>query len=153
MAAAVAKSETKRTNKNNGGIVMKQEDKELLLKDLCARLPYGVKVQDDMGRCYALQIGNSYLIDLFYGNGDYVDVPIKPYLRPMSSMTGEESKEYRKTQITKWVKSVDCTGGGYYEHRDTLKTFDWLNEHHFDYRGLIPKDLAIEVTEDNNPYK
>ena len=94
------------------------------------------------------------LLDVFISprrneEGEY----IKPYLRPMSSMTEEEKKEYRKTQITKWVKSVDCTNGGYYEHRDTLKTFDWLNAHHFDYRGLIDKGLAIEVTEENNPYK
>jgi hypothetical protein len=72
---------------------------------------------------------------------------IKPYLRSMSSMTEDEKKEYRKTQITKWIKSVDCTNGGYYVHRDTLKTFDWLNKHHFDYRGLIEKGLALEAPE------
>ena len=161
---------------------MEQEDKELLLKDLYARLPYGVIVQViKYGKCYderekkvtvdckIVGINRCNLItdkdnvEHTYAKG-YVSTPITipiddgdmkslPYLRPMSSMTEEESKEYRKTQITKWVKSVDCTYGGYYEHRDTLKTFDWLLAHHFDYRGLIKRGLAIAVTKENNPYK
>ena len=129
---------------------MEQEDKELLLKDLCARLPYGVCVHiryKEGEPCY----GKLTPRDIQWFIDSNIEV-IKPYLRPMSSMTEEESKEYRKTQITKWVKSVDCTYGGYYEHRDTLKTFDWLIAHHFDYRELIKKGLAIKVTEENNPY-
>lgn len=121
---------------------MTQENRELLLKDLCARLPYGVKVKDDMNRTYHLTIGNIYLIDLFHDNGDYVDTPIKPYLRPMSSMTEEENVEYEEVQ---GFDNVFWTS-------HTCET-DWLNEHHFDYRGLIGRGLAIEVNEENNPYK
>lgn len=143
---------------------MKQEDKDLLLKDLCARLPYGV-MADYENHTYVINEIDPACKDIDYITVRIQDVErlmcaesvmienIKIYLRPLSSMTEEESKEYRKTQITKWVKSVDCTYGGYYEHRDTFKTFDWLNAHHFDYRGLIEKGLAIEVTEENNPYK
>ena len=61
----------------------------------------------------------------------------KPYLRPMSSMTGEEKKEVEDLNMNPFSSSVT----------------DWLNAHHFDYRGLIEKDLAIAVTEENNPYK
>ena len=130
---------------------MKLEDKELLLKDLCARLPYKVKVCDDMKRIYTLTLGTSYLIDLFYSDGDYVDVPIKPYLRPMSSMTEEEKKEYQS------LREIDISHDGddnfmiYYF--DNVESVDWLNENMFDFRELIPAGLAIEVTKENNPYK
>ena len=60
----------------------------------------------------------------------------KPYLRPMDSMTEEEYAEF-----------------GYDTLRYTIQDIDWLNAHHFDYRGLIEKGLAIEVTKENNPYK
>ena len=133
---------------------MTQEGKQLLFKDLCARLPYhptlNWKFIDNTSKDEELK----ELSDLcIWWITKAQDCEVKPYLRSMSSMTEEEEKEYRKTQITKWIKSVDCTYRGYYDHRDTLKTFDWLNANHFDYRGLIEKGLAIEVTEDNNPYK
>ena len=61
----------------------------------------------------------------------------KPYLRPMSSMTEEEKKE---------------SGELYKKNTGMWDDLDWLNAHHFDYRGLIDKGLAIAVTEENNPY-
>jgi len=144
---------------------MKQEDKDLLLRYLCMALPYGLicsiyRIDDwnvgwrdenltgyfDNGTAYEFYFGKSPI------SIDNDISKIKPYLRPMSSMTEKEKKEYRRTQIIKWVKSVDCTGGGYYEYKDTLKTYDWLKKHHFDFMGLIPRNLAIEVTEKNNPY-
>jgi ribonuclease M5 len=64
----------------------------------------------------------------------------KPYLRPMSSMTEEERNTF------------DTMTRGYTVHQQS-SLFDWLNAHHFDYRGLISMDLAIEVTSENNPYK
>lgn len=117
---------------------MTQEDKELLLMDLSARLPYGVKVRHITES--AKKIGASYLIDvlnpILYKYILEDNILAWPYLRPMSSMT-EEEKEILRT--LKWTKL---------EHH----TVDWLNSHHFDYRGLIEKGLAIEVTEENNPY-
>ena len=142
---------------------MTQEDKELLIRYLSMALPYGLKVwykyySENITEKFATSIRlvdeKIALSSKFNREGDWYPIEeanellIKPYLRPMSSMTEEEKKEYRKTQITKWVKSVDCTNGGYYEHRDTLKTFDWLLAHHFDYRGLIEKGLALEALED-----
>lgn len=129
---------------------MEQEEKELLLKDLCARLPYGVMVQDDMGRTYKLNLGNAYLADLCYGDGGYIETPIKPYLRPLSSMTEEEWRECVNLGIG------DEFEDSYGEHRHLLpshRLYDWLNKKMFDYRGLIEKDAAITVTKDNNPYK
>lgn len=126
---------------------MTLEDKKLLLKDLCARLPYGVFVLDDMKRTYKLVMGNAYLTDLFYGDGDYVDVPIKPFLRPMSSMTKEERKEYELLANHCIVTSIG------FIHLEATPLIEFFNENNFDYHGLIDKGLAIKVTEENNPYK
>ena len=127
---------------------MTQEENNLLLVDLCGRLPYGVMVQDDIGRTYKLNLGNAYLADLCYGNGAYIETPIKPYLRPMSSMTEKEMTEYKKLSV------LQPTNNGYDWHEvATIDALDWLLANHFDFRGLIEKGLAIEVTEDNNLYK
>ena len=144
---------------------MPQEQKRiaLLLTDLCARLPFGVNVLDDMGRTYKLQLGNAYLIDLFYGNGDYVEAPIRPYLRPMNTMTEEEVQEIRdrlnnlsigRTITEKnfekccdflWftkMSSFECVSEKMME-----VVIGYLDENMFDHRGLIPKGLALEATE------
>lgn len=131
---------------------MTQEDKILLLKDLCARLPYGVKIQ-----VYYEEIAGSGYFDEdvwavdndepFHVNDRWLE-NIKPYLRPMSSMTEEEIDEFILISNTVlWLgdKKSTCIL--------SLEQMDWLNSHHFDYRGLIEKGLAIEVTEENNPYK
>ena len=125
---------------------LKQEDKKLLLQDLCCRLPYYPKCEmiDEL-RVVNNEKDSSYIstlfpkhIELFSYHNNFT---IKPYLRPMSSMTKEEKDEYNKL----------CDS--YYDiHFDSIKSIDWLNAHHFDYRGLIPKGLAIAVTKDNNPY-
>ena len=75
---------------------MTQEEKDLLLKDLCARLPYGVKVQDELGRINKLVIGNNDLIRLFYNDFSiYGEEQISlPYLFPLSSMTEEQYNEF-----------------------------------------------------------
>lgn len=141
---------------------MTQENKDLLLKDLCARLPYHVKVKvwlkDGTTEEGFLDLEHNYknvLLDTFYYNKIK---DIKPYLRPMSSMTDKELVSFLE------IRGMNLNS-------DELKTFrqgetaivsilpsysrhiDWLNANHFDYRGLIPKDLAIEVTKENNPYK
>ena len=126
---------------------MTQKDKELLLKDLCARLPcFENWVQYD---------GKDYLVT-GYGHGRVSLLPsmvsstagpcpmveeVKPYLRPISSMTEEEAFEFGDTILNAEPEDL------------AVNKIDWLNEHHFDYRGLIEKGLAIEVTKDNNPYK
>ena len=117
---------------------MTQEEKDLLSKDLCGRLPYGVicLIHNVNGDDYSRSIIGGD-IDLFLHHF----ITLKPYLRPMSSMTEEEYEYYNA-----------CAGYGTYEQvmEDIL---DFLHRKHFDYRGLIEKGLAIEVTEENNPYK
>lgn len=123
---------------------MTQEDKQLLLQDLCARLPYGVVCQ--MEDTFIINESPHYdcilsekHIELFKNHKGFY---IKPYLRPMSSMTKEERYTYHSY--------CDFYYGNYF---DTVGSIGWLNAHHFDYRGLIERGLAIEVTEVNNPYK
>lgn len=125
---------------------MTQEDKKLLLIDLCARLPYGVKVQ------YNNEIFNIDWISALYEEVK-LDIPdnytveiseVKPYLRPMSSMTKEEYELLANRCITSSVGFV---------HFEAGELIEWLTKNMFDYLELIPKGLAIEITEKNNPYK
>ena len=130
---------------------MTPEEKELLLKDLCARLPYNVKVKVECGDIpYAPTILSKLDIKrkvaLF--NFEVKIENCKPYLRPMSSMTGEECVEF------KWLNDkCDAMPTFEYVPIENYRIFDWLNRHHFDFRNLIERGLAIEVTEENNPYK
>lgn len=139
---------------------MNLKDKELFLKDLCARLPYGVKVDckwktpapnNTYGMICTL---DSFLLDQIY-NVDDVDVPFdefKPYLFPLSSMTEEQKRELKDllSQETKILieqfKNNDCgiDEGKYHFIKDL--ELDWLLENHFDFRGLIPKNLANDAT-------
>ena len=140
---------------------MTQEDKELLLKDLCARLPYGVKVciVEDLAMKLK-QIDYKGFCESW--ENEYFKCHSRwalPYLRPMSSMTDEEKKEL--LQISNFDSDVDdicydsicCIERTSIDITDIANFISWLNVHHFDYRGLIKKDLAIEVTEEDNPYK
>jgi hypothetical protein len=131
---------------------MTQQDKELLLKDLSARLNY-------KPMCHAGEInldGELFFINVIYNIvaltsdkavGKFETCPIvdvKPYLRPMSSMTKEEAKEASKISRTKYLEHI----AGWYKWGCVNEVFvDWLNAHHFDYRGLIEKGLALETPE------
>ena len=113
---------------------MTQKDKELLLKDLCARLPYGVKMlgpwkKDEPCKLSEINLTSSQQIRVFE---DWFSIEdCKPYLRQMSSMTEEEGIFYN-------IK---------YPYIKNYEQLDWLNAHHFDYRGLIEKGLALEAPE------
>lgn len=126
---------------------MTQENKELLLQDLCARFPYGVKISTRIK-------GNSNFIDSELSGellDDFIKKDwgiIKPYLRPMSSMTEEEMEKYHS-----YCECDDKDFTGEILHFDTIESFDYLNSIYVDYRGLIPLGLAIAVTEENNPYE
>lgn len=124
---------------------MTREEKWLLLKDLCARQLYGVKIEigitflKDVVSCHKLK-----RIDVEEEtiNGFYIDsTSVKPYLRPMSSMTEEEYSEFLNTQ------KMDCGDGNLPKYEYTYKTFDWLNKKMFDYRDLIGKGLALKAPE------
>lgn len=144
---------------------MTQEEKELLLKDLSARLPYGVKVwykyyPANITEKFATSIrlvddklalssklnkeGNWYLIE------EAGEILIKPYLRPLSSMTEEEFDDmFNKLYSAQEEFFRNCSNTdtiGKIIANDSVR-YDYLNKKMFDYRGLIPKGLAIEVTE------
>lgn len=126
----------------NGIMNIIQKDKELLLKDLSARLPYNCRVfyeyVDDLdGKTYGYSLTlNTWCIDEFVAN----KAIIKPYLRPLSSMTEKEVEEFVNLQedFFKYCKNQ-------YVGVLTIATLDWLNAHHFDYRNLIEKGLALEA--------
>lgn len=119
---------------------MTQEQKNLLLKDLCSRLPYGVKVQsysyeDDIETVETLYNIDSdgYMSTL---ECDTLKNITKPYLFPMSSMTKEQERE--------WQSLMVCDIYGIFYH--TIKSFDYLYKNHIDIYGLIPMGLAIDAT-------
>ena len=126
---------------------MAEQDKQLLIKDLCSRLPYGVKftlsdniytmkgidliVTDEGDWEYAVTAKGIEPIEIEY---------IKLYLRPMSSMTEEELKWYYNKLAT-----IEESRIRRQKHIEELN--DWLLSHHFDYRGLIEKELALVAPE------
>jgi len=146
---------------------MTQEEKELLLKDLCARLTYGVVVEYTAGDGSATidcHIDCISIRSQCVGIMDNPDKPfvwrdiisIKPYLRPMSSMTEEEKKELKADTCPEGTgyfdeKYLRCPMNHYGEQisYDFMSVIlEWLNSHHFDYRGLIEKGLALKASED-----
>ena len=155
---------------------MTQEDKELLLKDLCARIPYEVVGKCELDASYDTSFDTIFQTHKFdavvygfkadslfvypliedrdeqeFANEEVADgidiLDFKPYLFPMSSMTDEQKKEYY----------ILCDDAPIYYYKygeliedkvlyDTWESIDYLNAHHFDYRGLIEKGLAIDAT-------
>ena len=133
---------------------MTKEEKQLLLKDLCARLPYGVKgFIDGFGTVHLKGHANFVADDIaIEHNGDVSWIEVnyfKPYLRPMSSMTADEEYEYHQCKNIDYLEICEM------KHTKMLETtalcfshaIDWLNKKGFDYRGLIEKGLAIEAPE------
>ena len=124
---------------------MTQEDKQLLLRDLSARLPYGVKI------CYTnnhkingdlVGIVGENVIMFSSGRADFPISDIKPYLRSLSSMTDEESKELENLYNS--TANYISAGMPIFNIQTLSIILDWFNAHQFDYRGLIPKGLAID---------
>ena len=170
---------------------MIEEEKDLLLKDLSTRFPYGIKGQVTIevpdGKAYDINSGH-----LEYKNIDvdvellgiqeeeiivsaiddkYAEIVVTfsfsysdftPYLRSLLSITEDERKELIQKNICIYVLGNNSFRTCKYSHSiweeplefdDWLVLIDWFNKHHFDYRGLIEKNLAIEVSKKNNPYK
>ena len=132
---------------------MTQNEKDLLIKDLCVRLPYGIKVKYEneifdvehvcpMYEEVKLDIPETWTIDV---------LEVKPYLFPMSSMTKEQEKEYDKAymkdmeavrnNLLKFAKGEPILDGAIMYHH-----IEWLNKNKFDYQGLIPMGLALDAT-------
>lgn len=131
---------------------MKIEDKLLLIKDLSGRLPYGVHIEHVntgmRGVLHDIKVYHKYddadnVYDAicytdFFDDDDYVDIEqFKPCLFPLSSMTEEQKEEY----------DLICSMSMYdMSENDAIKLIDFFHKNHLDYRGLIPKELAIDAT-------
>ena len=121
---------------------MTQEDKELLLKDLCSRLPYGVMCRMSGGGFETVEDKLTA-----FGLFQFVEEGLEcvPYLRPMSSMTDEEDLEF--IGIGLLVVNYGTNGNAKHKCKLSIPEIDWLNARHFDYRGLIKQGLALEAPE------
>ena len=127
---------------------MTQEQKELLLKDLSSRFPYGVKIHakyidtdtnTEVEKVGVLSMIDNDMVVAFTCDDtncyNYVTIhEVKPYLFPLSSMTEEQKEDMIKSSV----------GIG-----SDKNVFDWFNKNHFDYRRLIEKGLAIDATRQN----
>ena len=122
---------------------MTQEEKELLIKDISARLPYHpiVHIHDIDVIDY-----NNYLYPDYIEKMMSCSITLKPYLRPMSSMTKEEKIDYER--LCSYCLEQDTVNYNIttLDRTQLVYVIDWLNENHFDYRGLIEKGLAIDAT-------
>lgn len=129
---------------------MTQNEKDLLIKDLCARLPYGVKVKlGDNPNIFDLEYRIKFAV--MYGDSDKLEdildiTNIKPYLFPLSSMTEKQKEELdnmfnEEDDICEKIKTDNFELSFY---RKSI--FDFLNKYHLDWRGLIPMGLAIDAT-------
>ena len=126
---------------------MTQENKELLLKDLCARLPYNVICQVEFKEngkynSKVMLLSGIFTDEAYFTTkgGSIYSNEYKPYLFPLSSMTEEEQRTL--DSMCNGVEMVSRLSG----LKMFGKAFNWLNENHFDYRGLIEKGLAIDAT-------
>ena len=118
---------------------MTQEDRQILLKDLSSRLPYGVRYRrfawDDKRKeeCISAKIysisPDGYVRNYHEDESDYID-NVRPYLFPLSSITKKRLEELSE----------------YIDIKNAYVAVDLLNSHHIDYRGLIEKGLAIDAT-------
>ena len=122
-------------------------NKEKLIRDLCARLPYGVKVLYD-NKVFSIDYVSSIHEEIKLDTRDNYTInvsDVKPYLFPLSSMTEEQKKEYRKVcELDTEILSKHPMDGTPFPA--SYNSQDWLNKNHFDYRGLIEESLALDAT-------
>ena len=122
---------------------MTKENKELLLKDLCARLPYNVICQVEFKEngkynSKVMLLSGIFTDEAYFTTkgGSIYSNEYKPYLFPMSSMTDYQKSDYQFI-TERWMNDPS---------HSISDSIDWLNKNHFDYRGLIEKGLAIDAT-------
>ena len=139
---------------------MKQEDKDLLLKDLCGRLPYKVKVTTTnaavkFGVISGISIENKISVRTKHADIVFNCTEVKPYLFPLSSMTEEQYNSLKELGILdncslsyEYVNPHIHGVSFIFKQFKTysLELIKWLNKNHFDYRGLIPMGLALDAT-------
>ena len=121
---------------------MTQEDRELLLKDLCTRIPYEVKVQvfnygvESVETLYQIDL-DGYISTV---EGDELKYSYKPYLFPLSSMTEEQKREFDISMDMGYAAAYNA------EINCANRMIDFFHKNHLDYRGLIERGLALDAT-------
>lgn len=139
---------------------MTQEEKQLLLTDLCGRLMYGVKCKVfDFATPYTLSgISPDLYEELYFTQLDFKESDgyagvkfCKPYLCPLSSMTEEQLYEFREMfgfeiEFRDGLIELSTFHHNSLGYLEMDAMFDWFNRNHFDYRGLLGKGLAIDCT-------
>ena len=133
---------------------MIQENKNLVLQDLCSRLSHGVKMNhiadNEVSPKTLIGIAKDMITLQGAGGYEFVDVEhYKPYLFPLSSMTEEQKEEFRNKfnvniDISKIFNGIDFYGS--ISFKILSEIINWLNKNHFDYNRFIEKDLAIDAT-------
>ena len=129
---------------------MTQEDKELLLRDLCCRLPYGVMCKAFIPNLKTDTPPEEVILRLTSGMLNYIWIDcrsLRSYLRPMSSMTEKEKLELYHHYCKEIADDLNFQNINWEIRCCVSNSFgtDWLNKRHFDYRGLIEKGLALEA--------
>ena len=137
---------------------MTQEEKNILIKELCMRIPYGVKCNINGKLCKVTRVDvecQQVYLKKDDGHGGTYSIArgdiIKPYLRPMSSMTDEEAKEFDNISESITIVNHRQITPSHYDYMieiaDMKKVSDWFAKKHFDTAGLIPMGLALEAPE------
>lgn len=133
---------------------MTQEDKEILLKDLCARLPYDVKILYN-NKVYSIDYVSGIYEEIKLDNSDNYTLNIsevKPYLFPLSSMTREQLFEVQEILGKNEIETKDGFLHIIDSNRNTiayleiLALLEWFYKNHIDINNLIPMGLAIDAT-------
>ena len=138
---------------------MTEEEKQLILKDLCERLPHGVIIHTEKGDGHLNSInqtifGTEYGVNINSIKRDYFndrDSEIKPYLRPMSSMTEEERKELSQISeeyLDDWSTADSNLVKWKLDAKVSSMRATFYNSHYLDWNDLISKGLALEAPED-----
>ena len=135
--------------------MMKKKERELLVKDLLGRLPYGLKVEtywnfaDKKKKTFPIVTFTHDMLGYYIGDDGWkFNVHYLPFLRPMESMTEEEEQYALDTWgIDMFNNGIDFLYDNYMSFSDASAFVEWLNEKKFDYRGLIPMELALEAPE------
>ena len=128
---------------------MTKEERQLLIKDLCARFPYGVMCR------LSAKDSEAYIDrELKFGGLEHFingSLDVKPYLRPMSSMTEKEEKEYNRAlkPLSDFIFEQDELFRPIQLYKNIpFELYEFFNSHYLDFRGFIPMGLALEATED-----
>jgi len=130
---------------------MTKEEKELLFRDICGRIPYGTKAKYDangVSEDVVISLATVKILQAIPTDREF-PITIKPYLRPMSSMTHAEREEWFNVKFEATMALLrNCEEGSNIPNASPdIVSLNWLYERHFDCNNLIEQGLALEASE------